>query len=65
MFENGIETACHYDFSLNKLPIWDKSHNTCCEHAEKFAAQTVSLPIHPNLTKNDQRYVIEIVNDYA
>lgn len=65
MYENGIETACHYDFALNKLPIWDRLDNNNCKHAEKFSKQTVSLPIHPKLTQNEQQYIIEVANDYS
>ncbi len=60
--ENGIETGTHYKpihtFSFYKsritLPV-----------TEKIAKEIVTLPTHPNLTENNVKKIIKIINEFA
>jgi perosamine synthetase len=60
--EKGIETGTHYKpihtFSLYKT-------NTKLPITEQVGNELVSLPTHPNLTKNDVEKIIKYVNKFS
>lgn len=58
----GIGVNVHY-IPVYKHPYYQNNGylNCCCENAEKFYKGAISLPIHPSLTEEQQKYVIDKV----
>ena len=61
---NNIDSAVHYSYVLPKLNIFSKYKKKIDSYkvAQEVSKELVSLPIYPELTKNEQLYVIKIVN---
>ena len=58
---NGIESCVHYDSAVHRQPLWT-GHE--CRHepvpnAEAWAAEELSLPIHPDLEPDELERVAE------
>ena len=51
----GIPTAVHYPVPLTKQPLLQNMDcaKVSLPHTEKAAAEVVSLPMHPYLTRNE------------
>jgi UDP-2-acetamido-2-deoxy-ribo-hexuluronate aminotransferase len=57
----GIPTAVHYPIPLNKQPaVMD--HQSRLMVGDAIAAEVISLPMHPYVSKKDQASVAEIVS---
>lgn len=58
----GIFANVHY-IPVYKHPYYQKNGyaDVCCENAEKLYAHMISLPLYPDLTDEEQAYVIEQV----
>lgn len=62
--EAGIPTAVHYPIPLNKQPaVADATAQLPVGDA--VAEKVMSLPMHPYMTYEDQRYVTELLNSAA
>lgn len=61
--KHGIETSIHYPCALNRLPIFEKS-NQFCQLAEKNVGEILSLPIYPEMQKEDVEYVAHHLNGF-
>ncbi|WP_407374546.1 DegT/DnrJ/EryC1/StrS family aminotransferase [Methanobrevibacter sp.] len=60
--ECGVGTGIHYPIPLYNQPIYRELGITGkCPNAELAAANVISLPVHPSLTKEDLDLVIEAV----
>lgn len=58
----GVGTGIHYPIPLYNQPIYRELGITGnCPNAELAAANVISLPVHPSLTKEDLDLVIEAV----
>lgn len=59
----GIPTAVHYPVPLNEQPAYrdlcERGHTPCSQQA---ARHVMSLPMSPDLTENDQRRIVSILN---
>ena len=62
MLENNIETGIHYT-PIHQMTFY--KNKTKLPLTEKIGKSIVSLPIHPNLTKNDLDKIIRITNKFA
>jgi UDP-2-acetamido-2-deoxy-ribo-hexuluronate aminotransferase len=55
----GIPTAVHYPVSLNDQPAY---RHLCCPGcspiADRSAKEVMSLPMHPDLTADEQHYIV-------
>ena len=59
--EMGVETGVHYQPN-HMLTLFS------CDYSlpvtELLGDELLSLPLHPDLTDNDQTYVIEVISDF-
>jgi len=62
MQEKGIETGIHY-LPIHKMSYYDSKKTL--EQTERVASEIVSLPIHPNLTKEDVEWIIKWGNEFS
>lgn len=58
---NGIESGVHYELAVHQHPLWTDQE---CRHgpvpnAESWAAQELSLPMHPDLEPYELERVVE------
>ncbi len=63
--EKGIGTGVHYPIPIHKQPLFKKlGYKDHLPNAEKAAAEVLSLPVHPGLTKEDLRSIVgALAND--
>ncbi len=63
---HGIPTAIYYPVPLHRLPAFANfgPHDTLPE-AEKAAREVLSLPMHPELTPEQQRYITDAIRTYV
>jgi len=62
--ENGIETGIHYPIPIHLQPIYKKVFGYKEENypiSEKFSREVVSLPMFPEITKDEMKFVCEKV----
>lgn len=67
--QQGIQTLMHYPFMLPEQPAlapWMGTENASrFPHAADWARCELSLPIHPCMSEEECRLVVEAVNDFA
>jgi perosamine synthetase len=63
--ENGIETRITYPLPINEQQIFRKYSKEVFPVAKKISKKVISLPIHHNLTINEQDYIIKKINDFG
>ena len=55
----------HYPYSLNKLKAFrNKFKKTTLKNSELWAKECLSLPIHPNLKKNELLYIVSQIKNF-
>ncbi|MBL8536041.1 MAG: DegT/DnrJ/EryC1/StrS family aminotransferase [Hyphomonadaceae bacterium] len=61
----GIQTGIHYPIAIHRLPAYEDLGYKVGEfpHAEKAAAEQLSLPMYPELTASMQEQVVAAVAD--
>ncbi len=59
----GIPNMIYYPTPMHRLPVFAQMENygEAYVNAEQYCSRTVSLPMHPYLSKQEQDYIIEIV----
>jgi len=62
MKKNGIETGIHYN-PLHKMSYYKNQKKLPL--TEKISKEVVTLPIHPNLLRNEINFIIKMTNRYA
>lgn len=66
--EKGIPTMVYYPIPMHKQKAYKNYHNVdiTLDNSEKLAKQVFSLPIYPDLSKNDQDFIstelLKIIN---
>ena len=63
--KNGIETRITYPLPINEQQIFKKYSKEVFPVAKKISKRVISLPIHHNLTINEQDYIIKKINDFG
>ena len=62
--ENGIGTGIHYPIPIYKQELYvDLGYDDELEITEKSASSVISLPIHPNLNKDDLAMIVKILKE--
>lgn len=60
-----ISCQIHYPYSLNKLrPFINKIKKGKLKNSERWAKECLSLPMHPNLSINDAKMVVNSIKMY-
>ncbi|MBI2580195.1 DegT/DnrJ/EryC1/StrS family aminotransferase [Candidatus Woesearchaeota archaeon] len=62
--EKGVETLIHYPTPIHKQKAYPEYNSQRYPVAEKTAAEILSLPIFPELTKEETNTVISAVNSF-
>ncbi len=64
LFDQGIQTSIHYN-AIHLEPFYRKAfgfQEGCFPVAERLGASTITLPMYPNLSNEEQDYVIQQVS---
>lgn len=63
--EKGIGCAIHYPTPVYEQPLYKKMgyENKGCDVASDLANTVLSLPVHPALSDDDLRYIVEVINE--
>lgn len=64
MERNGVETSCHYKTPPHQQNAFKELNHLSFPVTEKLHSTEVSLPCHPLLSREDIKYIIEIINNY-
>jgi len=61
----GIGCAVHYPKPIYKQPLYVKLGygNVRCPTAERVSKEVLSLPVHPALTEDNLRYIVDTINE--
>lgn len=64
--DRNIETGIHYPVPIHKQPVYEPRvpQGLSLPHTERWAQETLSLPLFPTLTKTDQDRVIDSVKAF-
>ncbi len=65
---NGIGCAVHYPMPIYKQPLYQElgytDENVRCPVAEELVNDVLSLPVHPSLSGEDLKYIVDTINNY-
>ena len=62
--ENGIETRITYPFPINEQPIFRSFSKEVFPVAKEISQKVISLPLHYDLTVDEQDYIIKKINNF-
>ena len=60
-----IQYGFHYPYAIHQLSVFKKKFkNKSFKNAEILAKNSISLPIDPNLSKNELTYIVKTLNEF-
>jgi dTDP-4-amino-4,6-dideoxygalactose transaminase len=59
--ESGIGTLVHYPIPVPRQPAFADLAATACPHADRLAAQVLSLPLHPGISDGEVDEVVSAI----
>ena len=66
--QNGVGTVCHYPIAPHKQECYAKESwnipQLSLPITERLAAEELSIPIGPTITKEEAMYVVELINKF-
>jgi dTDP-4-amino-4,6-dideoxygalactose transaminase len=62
--KNGIGTLIHYSLPMDKQAAINGRQSGDFSAAEKFSKEILSLPLYPEMTDEEVKYVVKIVNNF-
>jgi len=63
--KNGIETRITYPMPLNEQPVFRKLSDEVFPVAKEISQKVISLPLHHNLSIEEQDYIINKINSFG
>ena len=63
--KNGIETRITYPLPINEQPTFRSFSKETLTMAKKISESVISLPIHYKITREEQDYIIKIINKFG
>ena len=61
---HGIGHGVYYLIPIHKQPLFKEYNKIKLENAEKASEEVVSIPVHPALTDEELKYIVEVMNNY-
>lgn len=62
--DRGISTGIHYPIPIHKQPVYKKFNKIKLFITEEIASTTLSIPMFPELSYNQQKYVVDNINGF-
>jgi perosamine synthetase len=65
--EKGIGVAVHYPIPIYRQPLYQKLgyQDTECPNTEDACKRVLSLPVHPSVTREDIKYILDVLKDVS
>ena len=63
--KNGIDTRITYPMPINEQTIFKKYSNEVLPYAKDISRKIISLPLHYKLTKVEQDFIIDKINNFG
>ena len=65
LHDHGIGVSIHYPLPIYKQPLYQKLDymGKLCSNTEEACKKVLSLPVHPLVSFNDNKYMIEVLKD--
>lgn len=60
----GIRTLVHYPIPPHKQQAYSEWNHLSYPVTEKIHVEVLSLPLHPNLSRHNQEYIVETINHF-
>lgn len=62
--DKGIGVSVHYPVPVHQMPVYKEMYgNKFLPNADSISKEAISLPVHPSLTEEDVKYVIENIKE--
>lgn len=61
----GIQTLIHYPVPIHKQQAYIEFRNLNLPIAEKIHSEIISIPLYPNIDRQEQDVVIKVINSYS
>ena len=62
--KNGVSTGVHYPIPVHRQPAYRKFAENILSFTDEWCRTVLSIPIHPNLDSNDQKFIINLVTRF-
>ena len=62
--QNRISTKIIYPYPIHKMKPYSKYKNSKLKFTENLSKKILSLPIYPELTQNEQKRIVKIINKF-
>ena len=64
--QSGIGTGTYYPIPIHKQPVYtDLGYNDNLPECDKAAGEALSLPVHPGVSKDELKTIIESIKDWV
>jgi perosamine synthetase len=63
--DSGVDTRITYPMPINEQPVFKKFNKEVFPVAKEISKKIISLPIHNELTINQQDYIIKKINNFG
>lgn len=67
LHDKDIECAVHYPLPIYKQPLYRElgygEKNVDCPFSSEISKKVVSLPVHPALTRDNLKYIVNVINN--
>lgn len=57
--DRGVEASVHFDPPVHQHPVYRRSPPVSLPEAERLARSLITLPLYPDMTEDDQSWVID------
>lgn len=62
--KNEVGYGIYYPIPIHKQPLFGEYNKIKLENAEKASEAVVSIPVHPALSDEELKYIVEVINLY-
>ena len=61
----GVQTGIHYPTPIHRTPAFASFNSRGCPVAEQYAERILSLPMYPEMKRDQMQYVADLLTDYC
>jgi dTDP-4-amino-4,6-dideoxygalactose transaminase len=62
---NDVQTGIHYPAPIHRTPAFEHFNAQCCPVAERNSQQILSLPMYPELEREQIEYIAALIEEHA
>jgi dTDP-4-amino-4,6-dideoxygalactose transaminase len=63
--DKGVQTGIHYPAPIHRTPAFEQFSAHSCPVAERNSQQVLSLPMYPELEREQIEYIASLIEEYA